>query len=163
MRSNRHLVSFVIPALISGLLVFSGSQIRAASAVDYRADIQPIFRTSCYSCHQGEKASASLHLDSKTAALAGGISGKAIVSGSSKDSLILKRLLSDDPRVRMPFGGTPLPAQKIELIRAWIDQGAPWPDDERASKHWAYVNPVLPPVPKVGNTGWVRNPIDAFV
>jgi len=136
---------------------------RAARTVDYAADIQPILRSSCYSCHQGDKAAAGLHLDSKSAALAGGVSGKAFVAGSSKDSLIMTRLLSSDPRLRMPFGGTPLQPEKIALIRAWIDQGAPWPDEERASKHWAYIKPVRPAVPKVNDAAWVRNPIDAFV
>src|SRR6266852_1079916 len=31
------------------------------------------------------------------------------------------------------------------------------------SKHWAYQPPVCPPVPKVGQVGRVRNPIDAFL
>src|SRR5579864_7703577 len=135
----------------------------AVGAIDYSTDIQPIFRSSCYSCHQGEKPSAGLHLDSKAAALAGGVSGKVIVPGNSKDSLILKRLLASDPRVRMPFGGTPLAPDKIELIREWIDQGAVWPDDQRAARHWAYVKPVRPAVPKLTNAAWLRNPIDAFV
>src|SRR5436190_17495392 len=29
--------------------------------------------------------------------------------------------------------------------------------------HWAFAPPVRPPVPEVKNTGWVRNPVDAFV
>ncbi|MCU1272668.1 MAG: Planctomycete cytochrome, partial [Bryobacterales bacterium] len=152
-------------ALFASMLLLSSlpEAARAARTVDYAAEIQPILRSSCYSCHQGEKAAAGLHLDSKPAALAGGVSGKAIVVGSSKDSLIVTRLLSTDPRSRMPFGGTPLQPEKIALIRAWIDQGAVWPDEERALKHWAYIKPVRPAVPKVNNAGWVHNPIDAFV
>src|SRR5262249_1972361 len=139
------------------------SAARLAAAVDYLADIQPIFRSACYSCHQSEKASAGLRLDSKAAALAGGASGKAIVPGSSKNSLMLKRLLSSDPKVRMPLGGAPRPAEKGELIRAWIDKGAPGPEQASITKHWAYVKPVRPAVPEVKNAGWVRNAIDAFV
>ncbi|HKW96865.1 MAG TPA: PSD1 and planctomycete cytochrome C domain-containing protein [Bryobacteraceae bacterium] len=154
-------------ALLAGasLILFSSFYRKpavAAQTVDYAKDIQPIFRASCYSCHQGEKASAGLHLDSK-AALAGGVSGKVILPGNSKDSPLLKRLTSSDARVRMPFGGTPLPPEKIELIREWIDQGASWPDDQHAVRHWAYVKPVRPAVPKVADTAWVRNPVDAFV
>jgi hypothetical protein len=29
--------------------------------------------------------------------------------------------------------------------------------------HWSFRKPVRPPVPKVSNTAWVRNPIDAFI
>src|SRR5262249_14983489 len=45
----------------------------------------------------------------------------------------------------------------IELIRRWIDEGAPW------EVHWAYVAPSRPPVPKVKEQSWLRNPIDNFV
>jgi hypothetical protein len=61
------------------------------------------------------------------------------------------------------MGGSPLPADKIALIKAWIDRGAPWPDEERAAKHWAYSKPVRPAEPPVKNKAWVRNPVDAFV
>src|SRR5579872_649229 len=129
-----------------------------AANVDYASEIQPIFRASCYSCHQGEKASGGLRLDAKAA-----LAGKAIIPGKSNESIILKRLMASDPRVRMPLGGTSLPAEKIALIRTWIDQGAPWPDETTSAKHWAYVKPVRPPIPATRNSAWVRNPIDAFV
>jgi hypothetical protein len=111
-----NILRFLISVVFAGLIVFSSSSgpASAARTVDYATDIQPIFRSSCYSCHQGEKANAGLHLDLKASALAGGISGKAIVPGNGMDSLILKRVLASDPRVRMPLGGTPLPPEKIE-------------------------------------------------
>ena len=117
-------------------MLLGGLVAGAAESVDYTTDIQPIFRNSCYTCHQGDKAAAGLHLDVRATALAGGISGKAILPGNSKDSLILIRLLSIDPKTRMPLGGTPLAPEKIELIRAWIDQGEAWPEEQRAMKHW---------------------------
>ncbi|HJZ97470.1 MAG TPA: PSD1 and planctomycete cytochrome C domain-containing protein, partial [Candidatus Solibacter sp.] len=130
--------------------------------VDFANEIQPIFRSSCYTYHQGDKAAAGLHLDSR-AALVGGRSGKPIVPGNGKDSLILQRLLATDPRARMPLGAAPLAPEKIALIRAWIDQGAVWPAQAAAAKHWAYVKPERPAIPKVKDAAWVRNPIDAFV
>jgi len=63
----------------------------------------------------------------------------------------------------MPFGTAPLAPEKIALIRAWIDQGAAWPEQAAAAKHWAYVKPERPAIPKVKNAAWARNPIDAFV
>src|SRR5437660_5328812 len=97
------------------------SSFAATNIIDFATQIQPILRTSCYTCHQGDKAAAGLHLDSR-AALNGGISGKLMVPGRSKDSLILRRLMSTDPRARMPLGTAPLAPEKIALIRAWIDQ-----------------------------------------
>jgi hypothetical protein len=144
------------------ILVPSFRAAAASPSVDFATDIQPIFRASCYTCHQGDKAAAGLHLDARSA-LNEGISGKAIVPGRAKDSLILKRLLSTDPRARMPLGTAPLAPEKVALIRAWIDQGAVWPEQVAAAKHWAYVKPVRPAIPKLKNAVWVRNPIDAFV
>src|SRR5690606_32677115 len=64
-----------------------------------------------------------------------------------------------------------LPEDQIARLRAWIEQGAPWPgeDDTAAAdaddepQHWAYRPPVRPDVPQVRRSGWVRTPIDAFV
>ena len=69
----------------------------------------------------------------------------------------------------MPYGAPPLSADDVELIRKWIDQGARGPDSAaplaaaKPVKHWAYVKPVRPDVPKVKNAAWCRNPIDNFV
>jgi hypothetical protein len=53
-----------------------------------------------------------------------------------------------------------LTQKEKDLLRRWVEQGAPW------SKHWAFVPPRRPAVPKgEGKTWatWPRNPIDAFV
>jgi hypothetical protein len=57
--------------------------------------------------------------------------------------------------------------QQIDLLKTWIRQGARAPADEEPAedprRHWAYQRPVLPPVPQVRTSAWVRNPIDAFI
>jgi hypothetical protein len=69
----------------------------------------------------------------------------------------------------MPYGAPPLSADEIALVRAWIDQGAPGPDatepiaGSKPVKHWAYVKPSRPELPKVTNVAWCRNPVDYFV
>jgi hypothetical protein len=153
---------FVVAVTAAGVLATS-TRADAAAQIDFATDIQPILRAYCYGCHQGDKAAANLRLDSKDGALAGGLSGKVIIPGSSRSSPILKRLLADDPKTRMPLGGSPVPPEKIELIANWIDRGAPWPDERKSPTHWAYVAPVRPEIPKVRNHSWPRNPVDAFV
>ena len=91
---------------------------------EFNRDIAPIFRTSCEKCHGAKNAQAKLRLDSGAAALQGGLSGKAIIPGNSRDSLLMKRLLGLTDAPRMPFGADPLPNSQIDLIRSWIDQGA---------------------------------------
>src|SRR3989454_8564079 len=81
---------------------------------------------------------------------------------------MVRRLLAL-ARPQMPYGGPPLSTEEIELVRKWINQGAPGPDSAEAVltgrplKHWAYLKPVRPDVPTVKNAAWCRNPIDHFV
>ncbi len=140
----------------------------AAAPVDFIRDIQPIFKQNCYACHGPGKTSGRLRLDSSVAVIEGGISGKAIVPGNSKQSLLVARLLGQNHMPRMPLASEPLTQQQIALIAAWIDQGAKGADEASASttkieRHWAYLKPVRPRLPAVRNSSWVRNPIDAFV
>src|SRR5207245_11056742 len=74
-------------------------------------------------CHGADKAEARLRLDSEAAVLRGGVSGKAVISGISKDSLLVKRLLGLNDLPRMPLGADPLATSQINKIRAWIDRG----------------------------------------
>src|SRR3954466_10468760 len=76
---------------------------------------------------------------------------------------------------RMPLDADPLPADVIDRLRAWIDQGARMPDSgsiragavpgapDKVEEHWAYVKPSRPPAPTVKSPAWVRNPIDQFI
>lgn len=134
----------------------------------FATEIRPILATRCYQCHGPDTQQNDLRLDSLAAALKGSGTGKVIIPGSSENSRLVRRLLGLD-RPQMPYGGPPLSTQEIASIRAWIDQGAPGPDSStpvavgKPLKHWAYMKPVRPEVPKVTNTAWVRNPIDAFV
>src|SRR5262245_34793476 len=95
-----------------------------APKVDFVRDVQPIFKASCVECHGAKKPKASFRLDSKAHALKGGIGGKAILPGKGAESPLIKLLLSTDADERMPRKADPLPKAKIELLRAWIDQGA---------------------------------------
>ena len=67
----------------------------------------------------------------------------------------------------MPMGAKPLEPAQIALIRTWIDQGADWPTAPSGSaeskKHWAFIPPMRPPLPKVATRHWPANPIDRFI
>jgi mono/diheme cytochrome c family protein len=155
-------------ALFDGAFVhFTSAQ---AQRVDFRRDIEPILRSNCYQCHGAGKASAQFRLDDKELAMKGGISGAAIIPGNSRESRLMKRVLGEGDEARMPLGGNPLQPEQIELIRKWIDEGAGWPEGERASergnslpRHWAFVAPGRPEIPIVKSRSWVRTPIDNFI
>jgi hypothetical protein len=105
---------------------------------------------------------ASLRLDAKQSVLT-----KVVVPGNSAQSTLYRRVAGIGDVVRMPMGGR-LADDQIATIKAWIDQGAEWPDSVgakvTASKvHWAFIPPQRPAVPAVKNEAWIKNPIDAFI
>src|SRR5262245_15594623 len=139
----------------------------AERPVDFARDIQPILQLRCQGCHGPDKQRGDLRLDSRAAALRGGDSrGPAIVPGKSAASPLIHLVSGRDSKLRMPPKGDPLAAEQVALLRAWIDQGAAWPErtDVVTSKtHWAFQPLVRLPLPSVRNTSWVRNPLDRFI
>ena len=99
-----------------------------------------------------------LRLDTRAAALA-----KVIVAGDAAHSPLMARVTGAGKVARMPMGAAPLSAEQIALLKKWIDAGAPWAEGTAAERHWAFVAPARPAVPRVARGAWVRNPIDAFI
>src|SRR5262245_2968118 len=99
--------------------------------VDFVQDIQPILEKSCLKCHNAEKAKGKLLLDTREHALKGGENGPDIVVGNSANSPLIHLTARLVPDSEMPpIGkGDPLTAEQVGILRAWIDQGAKWPQD----------------------------------
>jgi mono/diheme cytochrome c family protein len=155
----------LVPALLVGALA---ARAAAAAPVDFVREVKPILDRACVSCHGPAKRKGELRLDTRAAALAGGLSGPSVVPGKAKESPLLQRVLGEGGEDRMPLKADPLTAAEVSLLRRWIDEGAIWPEagvavSAAAPVHWAYAKPVRPSAPKVARAGWVRNPIDAFV
>ncbi|HEV8293105.1 MAG TPA: PSD1 and planctomycete cytochrome C domain-containing protein, partial [Tepidisphaeraceae bacterium] len=149
-------------------IALPASALAAGATVDFARDVQPIFKSACYQCHGPQKQKGKLRLDAKTLALHGGKSGKAIVPGHGDQSELLRRITSKDEDERMPQDREPLTGEQIAVIRAWIEQGANWPDeasaaDAKIEKHWALVPPKRVDPPSVANRDWVRNDVDRFI
>ncbi|HVT13856.1 MAG TPA: PSD1 and planctomycete cytochrome C domain-containing protein [Fimbriimonadaceae bacterium] len=130
--------------------------------VDFAKDVFPVLKSKCGDCHGADGASGGLRLDTLDGIRKGGNSGKLYEPFKSGESLIVKRLLGQDGKPRMPMGFAPLPDETIAKIRAWIDAGAVIVEPG-TTKHWSYVPPVRPALPAVGNPAWSKNPIDRFV
>ncbi len=133
-------------------------------AIDFGRDIQPIFEAHCLKCHDGETRKGGVALDRFFHAHQPTDSGEPLfIKGNAGESLLVHVIESTDPEERMPAKGEPLTKVEIAHIRAWIDAGAPWPDDGwRPPKHWAYAPPSLPRIP-LSATPWPRTTIDHFV
>jgi len=140
------------------------------ASVDFARDIRPILEANCFECHGTKKSRGRLRLDLKATAFKGGNTGPAVIAHNSDESLMVRRVLGLDGEDRMPLDEDPLPEHQIALLKAWIDQGAVWPDDGSTltaatgdTGHWAYRAPKRPAIPRVSRTDWTRTPIDAFI
>jgi hypothetical protein len=141
----------------------------AKRKIDFVKDIQPILENRCYECHSAQKHKAELRWDVKKLALKGGESGPAIIPGKSAESRMVQLVSGMNPDLVMPQKGERLAPEQIGLLRAWIDQGANWPDGvdkvgyTDPKDHWAFKSPVRPREPVVRNKAWARNAIDKFI
>ena len=139
--------------------------------IDFKRDIQPIFRDHCHKCHGPDKQRGDLRLDVKSAAMKGGESfAPAIIPGESADSPLVRFSAGLVDGMQMPpEGERKLTDKQIGLLRAWIDQGAKWPDDakekDQPQEHWSFRPLTRPTIPTThgANHSWARNPVDAIV
>jgi Planctomycete cytochrome C/WD domain, G-beta repeat len=122
---------FLVAMALSLITGFSTS-LRAddQSAPTFERDIKPLFIKNCTVCHRASKRddreiSGGLALDSYEAVLAGTTREKVIVPGRSADSELARRLADADENRRMPLQDKPLAGPQQDLVRRWIDQGAP--------------------------------------
>ena len=140
-------------------------------SIAFEQHIRPIFESKCYTCHGPKLQMNGLRLDQRSFALKGGDSGSpSFLPGNSSQSRLIRYVAGEDPAIVMPPSGQRLSATEVDLLRAWIDQGAVYPDirsslEEPSGEvdHWAYRPLSRPSIPEVQDQDWVRNPIDAFV
>jgi hypothetical protein len=140
----------------------------ARRPVDFVRDIEPILAAKCNHCHGADEQEGQLRLDARAIVMRGGQSGPLLEVGRSAESLLIHRVAGFGSEPRMPADDEPLSADEIGLLRAWIDQGAKWPDGvgspaTEVPKHWAYVAPRRPKLPNVTDDAWPHSPIDRFV
>jgi mono/diheme cytochrome c family protein len=100
------------------------------SAVDFAAEVQPIFTAHCVKCHGSEVQSSGLRLDSGEHAAAGGYTGAPVVGGTLATNEIYRRVSATDRAFRMPKNAAPLAPEEIATIKRWVEHGAHWPADK---------------------------------
>jgi len=140
-----------------GLLLVLGSTAARAERVSFQRSILPILSNRCFRCHGPDEESrqGDLRLDRREDAVAA-----AIVPRYPDRSELVRRITSSDPDERMPpkkGGGKRLADHQIELLQAWIRQGAPY------ERHWSLVPPQRPELPAVRHAAWPAGPLDTFI
>lgn len=136
----------------------------AARTVDFNKDIRPLFEAHCLKCHGVDKQRGGFRLDDKAAALKGGETYlPAIKPRDSAGSPLIHLVSGMVPDMMMPPKDAPLSSNQIGLLRAWIDQGATWPDSgTQRELHWAF-KPVTRPALPTSKKGKSAGAIDSFI
>ncbi|HYP86901.1 MAG TPA: c-type cytochrome domain-containing protein, partial [Polyangiaceae bacterium] len=98
--------------------------------------LQPLFRDKCGKCHLKAEPAGGLSVGEHAQLLEGGYSGAGVVPKDRRASVVMQRLvLAPSDGDHMPPEGEPaLSADEIELVGAWIDQGAPARDTTETAK-----------------------------
>jgi hypothetical protein len=140
-------------------------------AVDFVNDVQPLLRQRCFECHAAGNEEGGLNLGIRQRVLEGGEHGPVLVPGDSANSRLIHLVAALEKQEVMPPEGQPLSAEEVGLLRAWIDQGAKWPDgadvldprSEQAKGHWAFQPLRSISEPAVHDANWGHTPIDRFI
>jgi hypothetical protein len=158
---------FSIACCVGLLMSFVGVALtKAEETIDFARDVRPILSDHCFKCHGNdeEKREAGLRLDTAEGAYADLGGYQAVKPHDPETSELIERITADDPDLRMPpaDSGLTLDADKIETLRAWIEQGAAY------DQHWSFRPIVRPELPATADAaasfeGGLRTAIDAFV
>lgn len=162
------------------LLLCPASIVRSAEPerVEFTREVQPILQRACWKCHGPEKQKGGMRFDLKADVLRAGDSGKkAVLSGRPNDSELIRRVEAPTAEERMPPNSDPLNRDEIKILRAWIEQGANFPEaastpsaerremvvTEEDRQHWSYrplrkVDPL-----KINDADTTGTSIDRFI
>jgi len=109
----------------------------ADDPIVFNRDIRPILSDNCFYCHGPDRKhrQADLRLDTQEGLHGPEGSQGALVPGKPEDSLLLQRMVSADPDVRMPppDSGKSLTPAEIKRIQQWIAEGG------KFEGHWSFL------------------------
>ncbi|WP_145173252.1 PSD1 and planctomycete cytochrome C domain-containing protein [Rubripirellula lacrimiformis] len=140
-------------------MLLSSAVATADDGMDFfEAKVRPLLIEHCYECHSAEsgESAGDFVIDTAVGIAAGGSHGTALVAGDAGKSLIYQAVLFDGD-LQMPPSGK-LDQQSIDLLKHWIEIGAPDPRsgpakpasvspmDRDPLSHWTFVPPVKPSV-----------------
>jgi cytochrome c553 len=160
-------------SVLIGAILLGASSLVPASGQSNSAEsaARAILQAKCVVCH-GESRMSGLDLRTQETILKGGKRGPAMVPGKAAESLLYKTV-QQEGELRMPQTGSPLTPTEVGILRDWINAGAHWEANSTtnstansrtgAATWWSFRKPMRPRVPAVGDSAWVRNPIDAFI
>ena len=155
----------ILVAVLTGVSVLSAPRAAGSTAdeapVDFQSQVRPILSDACFECHGPDPKArlADLRLDLEEGVFSERPAGSPVTPGHPESSLVYQRITHADAALRMPpkYAHKELTEDQIQVLRRWIEEGAPW------AEHWSFTPLTRPDPPRVQTPEWVRNPIDRFV
>jgi len=120
--------------------------------VNFEVEIYPLLKESCFGCHGPEKQKGKYRCDTKAGAFKDTDYGPTVVPGRSEQSVLIHLVcgLIDEmlmpPPSDKPGQSEKLSPEQIGILRAWIDQGAEWPEGpiKEVEKEVTFAREVAP-------------------
>lgn len=138
----------------------------------FESKVRPLLVEHCYECHSEEsgESNGGLLIDSAAGMRVGGVHGSTLVPGKPDESLLVRVVRYQDPKLQMPPSGK-LKQEDIDQLVDWISMGAPDPRggeltsirsplERNPLSHWAF-NPPSRPTPPATEFSTASDPIDA--
>lgn len=137
----------------------------AARQIDFVKDVQPIFAAACLKCHGPLLQEGEYRVDSREHALTKGSAfAPNIIPKKSANSPLIQFVAGQVDGMQMPAKGAKLTREQIGVLRAWIDQGAVWPDSASTKVEDKLAWWSLQPLKSVSLPNVIAaHPLDAFI
>ena len=147
--------------LVCLLLCVTFLSLTSSAEVSFTNDVRPILSKYCFHCHgpDAEHREAKLRLDTKEGLFTPKKKRFPVIAGKAHESEVFKRMITDDEDDIMPppESKKEMSKEEIEIIRQWIQEGAPYED------HWAFIPPKKHNPPHILQVNSPNNFIDNFV
>ena len=159
---------FFLSLILVGLISSLSSTNATGEFQEPKPDsIKFVLSVRCIECHNALEKKGGLDLSTRESMMLGGDSGVVLVPGKESESLMWKRIASDEMPPKQP-----LKESERETIRSWISNNAQWlggkldaaefTSETRAGYDWWSLQPIHSISPP-SITELDPNPIDGFV
>ncbi|MGK0261375.1 MAG: hypothetical protein ACI8UD_000007 [Planctomycetota bacterium] len=175
----------LVPLLLTLAAALPGTATAASQSPQlafFENRIRPVLAEHCYRCHNSSGTKkARLALDYRAGLRRGGASGPAMVVGNAAESLLIRAIRHQHPKLRMPKEGPKLSDAVVQDFEHWIDSGAADPRDEppaatklaatlnwdamlrRRQQWWSFQPIASTKPPALTSVGQSPHPVDRFV
>jgi WD40 repeat protein len=136
-----------MPARIAFVAVlFILPAVSAAEPVSFKRDVAPILLNNCLACHGPKKAEAGYRIDTFGRLTAAGDSTQpGFAAKKLEESEAFRRITSPDKAERMPLDGDPLPAEQVDVLKRWLEEGAAFDGPDPKAALASYIPPPTHP------------------